>query len=426
MNRLAEHRVWVDGAITIAATVSIAAAGLVLEDHLPLEKDGVRAAAVHDPWRIAWLAGGLAILLLLLTCRDWLTRRRGTLYYLRVLDEWMADWHLDQERSRRGGYVDERVVSYHISAPRRDGVVDIADDLVGVGQAIQATMNEDDISTGFHVAPNLIWPAAVAIGYGFFPFPDVSLLELGQPHGAEPMEWRLDDDAPASGFATVSVRSALPDRVANARTVLVTADLTGRGSTTLPPGLQPDLRIRIAAFATPSGPINEENRGVLVHSNPDAPHPPEMALVHPAAAAEIVTTTLAAALHDHPEAQVYVVLRVPKSVAVAVGHRLSGPGRAQRTTSGAKVGCGPCAQESCRHPWTRLILLVPEQGPQREFLGYYALRVHPGQPSADEIAQRARRDGLVLMGAVPPATSSTATPCAVLTPASTTRGGDDA
>lgn len=385
------HRGLLDVLLTVTSVVAIGFTGLIIEDAFQLiNGDNSRPGPVADVPRIIGCLTSIGLLLFLVWRRSRLAQAKGTLYYVRFLLEWMTDWHIHDEGRQRRGHLDERVISRHVPAAH-GGVVDTAADITAIAAALQATMNDDDIRTGFTLAPNLLWPAAMGLGYQLHAWPGTTLVELS-PTG--PLEWSAGATPPRnSSFAVPERRIESAPAPEQAGIVWLTANLTSDGqSIAPPPGLCPDVRMRVAVWAS-DGALEDASEKVVVSTKvrPTA----DGRTVHPAEAREAVITAIRAALCRHPEATVYAVLRVPKTVALAIGQGLSGAGEQPHGD-----GCTGCVAFACRYPWRRLVLLLHDQDrPRSEGTQYLAMRVSAGQPSAQDIARQAQRHGLILSGA---------------------------
>lgn len=176
------------------------------------------------------------------------------------------------------------------------------------------------------------------------------------------------------------------------RSILLTADLTPNGPSSDPAGLVPDGRVRVAVFASRDGAADERPLPVVVATKPIKGS--QRATVHPHVATDAVVSAIRSTLCHQPDAVIYLVLRAPKTVALAVGHGLSGAGE----QPGGQQ-CAPCVSRSCRYPWKRIVPLLPDQdAPRRDQPPYVAMRVTATQPSASAIASQARAHGLDLSG----------------------------
>lgn len=385
---IARNRWLLDVLVLAVTAVTTAVFGVCLSEAWPAA--GTTTAARIDTGHVLTLLIAAVLLILSVLWRWRLRVQHGTLYYVRFLSGWMSDWHLETEREHRRHFLDERVVSRQISSVPDEGVWDVAAQVDELARDLQATMNEDDISTGFLLAPNLLWPAAVALGYQLHPWPGLQVTEFEIPGRA--MTFDLHGVSPFAGFDSPVVT---PEGGSEASTVLVTVEMTGEGSVTLPQGFSPAVRVRLW-FPAGEAKIDGKGRAVAVSTTSDRSGLKEgQAVVHPLAAAAKAADVILSALDDFPNATVYAILRVPKSVAVVIGHRLSG-----LSTDVVPGTRPPTPSVASRHPWRRLVLLAPDQdagGPNSG--NYHAVRVHSSQPSAATMSAVAKSHGLVLSGA---------------------------
>lgn len=366
-----------DVAIVLLAAVTTACAGLVFEDALPLSPVGVR----FDPRRWLVLVAVAVALTLLLWIRQRRQRFSGTLYYVRYLMEWMGDWRLDQLRAVQEGFLDKRVVTAWCTTPQENDVLDIARDTGMLTRELQSTMNGDRADTGFNLAPNLLLPAGVALGYDLYAWDDLSLEELFDGEKPVTLSWTLDDEPKWLGFESPTTRE---QALTNGAAVVVTVDLTGQGRTSFPPGSY-GHHYRVAVYAEPGNGTAAKSKSVNIQSNPGSPVGTDsegaaLAPVHPVVATREVVRAVREALHRHPDRCVVLAARVPKTVAVAVGHGLANGG------DRFQPGCGHarCKQEACLHPWRRLVVALFDQE-STQGARFILTRVHDGQPSAEHI-----------------------------------------
>lgn len=375
--------------ISVSATGAVAFGGLVAED-------------VTGPSDATWLRGALAALFLLLLTssvyvRSVRNRTVGTLYYVRYLEEWMGDWHTEAEEQAEKDHLDARSVTRTLTHGT-ECVVDMAADIHEIATSLQQTMNDDDTSTGFRIAPNLLVPAALALGYQLHPRSGTQLLE----HGSPTLAWTL---APCgvlqygAPFKTVELRSSGGTPGKAVGTVLITCDLTPVGATTLPVDLMVDVRLHIGAFLADASVTDSDpaapTRAVEVSAvPPDATRGSDAAVVHPEAATDMVVSTIRRTLHDFPEATIYLALRMPKTVALSVGYRLSGPAAQHHECPKEKQWACPDRHMSCRYPWSRLVPLLADQDFPPNCGRYRPARVHHGQPAPEQIEAAASATGL--------------------------------
>ncbi|AXH95959.1 hypothetical protein DV701_07335 [Ornithinimicrobium avium] len=357
--------------IVALGTSSIAA--LVIEDWT-VDREGVRVTAV--------VLGGIFLVILYLA--SWyVTKRRGTLYYVRLLEEWMPDLYRDMQSQFGAEYSNEMVVAEHLTARSNRGVLDIADQVTSVTRRLQMLMSGDDLRTSYDVAPNMIWPAALAAGYHMhFPL-ETRLIEFA----GEKMGWKLRSRAnsPAGHDPRLRVHPTLPSEPdPDVGSVLLTVYMTPTKDPTRPAGLTVDREHTFGALDEADRP-----RAVLIVKKPTKSASGEVAVearTGTTALVETITQTLAA----YPNASVFLFARVAKTVALGAGHGLSGPGRADQMKREMPV--------ESRRPWTRLVPVNVVQAyphnPRDPSPACDLVRAAPGQPPSDQLARLAQKHGL--------------------------------
>lgn len=165
--------------LAIAVALTTAVLGLVVQDLLPTQ------GSPHlYPDRVALLTVTLILLVAAIVWRSTVHRSTGTLFYVRVLDDEMPDWHqlplAVAARSRMSLKSITRWVD--LAAHTRDGVIDTVDTCHEVASALEAVINGDRDDTAYTIAPNLLWPAALAVGAELPIVDNLNLLELpGNP-----------------------------------------------------------------------------------------------------------------------------------------------------------------------------------------------------------------------------------------------------
>lgn len=445
----ATKRGGLDITLSILGVVVIAFATYALED--------VLNGASFD-WRSPVLSGIFGLIgVRLLLVRAQIAYRRGTLLYLRLLYEFMADLHNIAVETRVRGQADHKIISRWINP---DGVVGVVNDMTPEVSAItveaERSLNEDTAETGTQVAPNMFWPAAMAVGYDlaelgsgeidlieFLPVarsPDNrrTVLTTQHPSAVASVDWRLrmpnprDEDDPeshmASGPGQPTVVWTEQEPIVTPKLVLLTVELTGEGRPS-PTGWTPDVWGRLAVYSAAdplaefqrkvaaSGSADRAARGKMLinmatkpvevdtkstaairrraaeahgerlkkRATDDAGHPRPsledfgtmLAIVSPQDAAVACWSAIRTALHKYPEATIMIVMRVPKSVGLAVGTLLAMAWKARENP-----GCGHrCFKPSCMNPWTRLVPLNWHDG----IRDYQIVRVHRSQQSIDAL-----------------------------------------
>ena len=156
--------------IAITVTLTTAFGGLVAED-LVARDASCTISTVSDLWsdtctspsRLGWFLGTLLVLVAAMALRAWLMAHNGTLYYLRLLPAESADRMraaVDVANARSLGF--RSATGWFGTA---DAVVDLRRQVDHISDELERAMNDDDDATGFVLAPNLAFPAALAVGY---------------------------------------------------------------------------------------------------------------------------------------------------------------------------------------------------------------------------------------------------------------------
>lgn len=144
---------------------------------------------------------------------------RGTLYYVRYLDHAMRDLHLDDLRKAAGGHRDVRAVTRWAPSPAGGPLlgIDVAAEVGEMAMAFQSAMNQDTNDTSFTIVPNMLWPAALRLGFDSYFFDRTVLLESDafDPHPLNP-----------SATPHPVVRVTTPDSARQAETQILAIELT--------------------------------------------------------------------------------------------------------------------------------------------------------------------------------------------------------
>lgn len=155
-------------AITVALTTAFG--GLIAEDLITRDA-ACTVSTVPDLWsddctspsRLGWFLGTLAVLVLAMALRAWLIAHNGTLYYLRLLPAESADRTRAAVDVANARSLDFRSATGWFGTS--DDVVDLRREVDHVSDELERAMNDDDDATGYVLAPNLAFPAALAVGY---------------------------------------------------------------------------------------------------------------------------------------------------------------------------------------------------------------------------------------------------------------------
>jgi hypothetical protein len=342
--------------------LTIAVASLVLEDLLPKGDNPSTTRA-----RLLVLLGGLIALVGAAVWLNYLGTRRGTLFYVRLIDSHMHDWHSSAHELAVRDMLASRVIAEPITMmPGNGDVIDVQEHLATARRDLQQAFNSDDRRTGYHVAPNMLWPVAFGLGYDLTAPAGLTLVDFGFPVGEASVgafEWALDNlrrEIPA-GFR--SLEKADKAGTDESGPMLVAATMTN----------DPDLArfdylvgksIRVGIF--------KNGNPVAVSVGTDA----GAGVVHPARATEDWVAAIREALHSTAGRVVLLVAKVPKTVALAGGNLLANPGSTGPRSDDPGCGYQNCANESCRQPW-RFLVPMHYDIPQKK---WFPVRVHPDQP----------------------------------------------
>ena len=164
-------------AVAIGAVAGVIAT-LIIQDEQKisflgrtLEFGGLEKAII-----VLMILGMLLIVLLRVKTKELISW--GTAYYLGALDVGMRDAHqINFKKLKEGSpYQDARAIIYKLDPVGEYGY-DWASDIENIAYRVQESMNQDDMSTGFTIFPNMLMPAAIGIGsYLYFPH-DVEFVE---------------------------------------------------------------------------------------------------------------------------------------------------------------------------------------------------------------------------------------------------------
>lgn len=156
---------------------------------------GIVATIFYEWWKFpgAWIliaVGAIAVVTGVNSQRDKTSVKWGTSYYLGVLLASMRDEHQLEFRKfkKETHYQDVHALTSKLEKHNEYGFDWVAE-ITATAQRMQESMNEDDVSTGFDICPNLLMPAALGIGAQLY-FPhDVEYIEMPVATGS-----RIKDD----------------------------------------------------------------------------------------------------------------------------------------------------------------------------------------------------------------------------------------
>ncbi|MFN3602338.1 MAG: hypothetical protein ACK4UY_13235 [Dietzia sp.] len=346
-------------AITVALTTAFG--GLVAED-LITRDSACTISSLPDLWsqectspsRLAWFVGTLAVLVLAMAARAWIIAHNGTLYYLRLLPAESADRMRAAVDVANARSLDFRSATGWFGT---DGeVVDLRRAVDHISDELERAMNDDDDATGYVLAPNLAFPAALAVGYDTLLRERTHLAELptsarrrrlpggdtgvrtvyfddGDDMWAE-RRWRSRRSRPDSELSMVTLGTARPDAHAvpadrtSVGRVWLSLQLDGGGAVSEVDGQHPlrataDLVVVVGPTATTDG--VETLRPWALPSGRWYPGASGRQVDRRAFArlVEELSGAVEQVLDDYPEADVMLSGRMPRSVAFALGYVIS-------------------------------------------------------------------------------------------------------
>ena len=376
----------------LSFSINSAGVGLVAVLSLLLEKvlvgsDADTASVIVQSTLILVLA---ALAWILMLARAELGRRRGTRYYVRLLQPSMPDLFEEAVEQGRQDYIETKRIVRAINPRKAETVVtDMAAEVSDLAAELERCMNGDTQETGFQLVPNTAWSAGLAAGYMLLWETDTVFIDLTSgPVSTRSVEWSLGSRAGGTRFTPLDTKVIAGP--SESGPVLVRIDLTGPSTT---PEWQVCKTYLVGVLEDDSTP-----RRVTVDVDVDtaqlspSPHrtpgePPRRFLptvVHPMAAAQAGAAAIRRAIHENPGRDVLLCARVTKTISWGIGACLT------RDKKHKDPGCGTrdCQNVDCYDPWRRLLPLIPDA--QIKCGEYGIARVHPAQPPAEMLAQTYR------------------------------------
>ena len=177
----------VETLIAIAIALTTAFGSLVADDVISAD-NSCTISGLPDFWshhcssqaRLSWFFGSMALLIAMMVLRHWMINHNGTLYYLRLLPASSADRMRGAMDMAMARSLDFRTATGWFGA--EDDVLDLRDDVARLSDELERAMNDDDEATGYLFAPNLAFPAALAVGYDVLLRQRTSLAEVPEEH----------------------------------------------------------------------------------------------------------------------------------------------------------------------------------------------------------------------------------------------------
>ncbi|MEV6801901.1 hypothetical protein AB0M91_26665 [Micromonospora rifamycinica] len=175
-------------AIVTLAALTTAALGLIVEDLVPL-----KPPRQVSPERVTLLAAALVLLFAAVLWRGLIHRRTGTLFYVRLLADDMPDLHDAAIQIAARRRMSLKSVTRWVDLPTHthEGVIDLSATCADIAAALEIVVNADRDDTAHTIAPNILWPAALAIGAELLIVDNLQLLELPDPRTPQPITFTL-------------------------------------------------------------------------------------------------------------------------------------------------------------------------------------------------------------------------------------------
>jgi hypothetical protein len=364
---VARRRTRIDQLVVFLGVASTALVGLLVEDLLPRVSENKKVDL--DPHRIAMAAVAVLLLLAAVSLRDRVRRRFGTLYYLELLLGNQRSFHTTELAELEASYTEAKRLSQRALRASSMGF-DLAPAVERLNAALDMQLESDTPRTAYHIAPNLILPAAIATGYGMSGRASMELVELG---GA--LSWVLDRTAPPVSSDRLQ-RMDVQARPTGLRAIVV--DISDAGQTSLPSNFELGLISQLQA-------LDQEGRSccvVLHNGNPrfGMTKAGDTALfIDPRAVLDFIVVEVLKILGDHSHQPTVLLGRTSKTMNLALGWRLA---------SASRPFCGDvkCSDPDCMDPWRRLVILNAGRGASAST--YALTRVSQAQPPIEELARR--------------------------------------
>lgn len=184
--------------VLVASALTTASLGSVLQDALP--KPGHHREFVWYRW--LFLCVALGLLVFAVWWRSWAKRATGTLFYVQLLDESMEDKRIKAVDKAAEQHLSRRTISrwLHLDGCLVNGVLDVQESCHGAGKALEDLINLDEDDTATSLAPNALWPMALALGMDVpagapAGSNEVKVVEIADDHeGARDEEFSLKRD----------------------------------------------------------------------------------------------------------------------------------------------------------------------------------------------------------------------------------------
>ncbi|MBA8825290.1 hypothetical protein FHX42_002641 [Saccharopolyspora lacisalsi] len=286
--------------LVVATALTTATVALVIEDLL--------AKPVWNP-QFVWYRG-LALLAAILLAflavywRSRVWRNAGTLFYVHLLDERMRDLRTASLTSATKQRMSSRslVRWSDLDSQTIEGVIDLHQSCHEMGAALETAINTDRDDTGCTIAPNMLWPTALAVGAYLPTSRELRLLELSPSN-----EHEFELQRGGSGGVDVKCHETVADQSGRVGVWLAFTPMAEKFST----GAFEQFGVETVHVLTAGGSI------------PSRDNPPNHDGARLKQLAREIAGQLVRVKRDSGNRELVVVAMIPKTVALTVGWHLS-------------------------------------------------------------------------------------------------------
>lgn len=292
-----------DFVLVVASALTTASLALVVEDLLPKSDPD----ALFDWKRGVGFGVAVGLVLLSVFWRAQARRATATLFYVQMLDEGMADRRLKALHEATKKRLSRRSITrwLDLESCTSRGVVDVVDPCQEAGCALEELVNNDRDDTANTVAPNALWPMAVALGMHLPADGTLKVTELPIGNGHD-QEFRLKGDAASAELFVVG--EDLDEPTGN-RVGVWLAFTPARKHFSVDGFRQ--FGVRTAYTVTWDG-VDPAVGTARHYRDEELPR-----------LAAGITAKLLDLKAQHPNTEIVVVAMIPKAVAIAVGWHLA-------------------------------------------------------------------------------------------------------
>lgn len=346
----------------VLGVLTTAFAGLIIQDWWPGPADsGGFRPGDSTPARLGVFLLLAAGFIWVLYALSWYRRDRGTLFYLRLITRGQSDFHAGLARADAATRPAFRSLLHRVDLGGDGPVIDLRSTVESFSDSIANLIHQDDPATSTTVAPNMLFPVALAVGYDWQEPPDTILREFNGPRVPistlipQPFDLRLKavhqcyqqirQRTLADNFGTDLPGPAAPP----AGVLWLDFHFTQTpGPTDIPTGIGPGFHAHLTHRVI--GVLDGDQTRPRYRSVTAGPGPDD---IDPATMAALMAWHIHDALLTDPHRPVAVTARVPKAVALAAGWQLR-----QLEIQDAATGTPTPAPNM----WSRLYTFVYLQG----------------------------------------------------------------